>query len=92
MTDPLTRAEHRLSEAQAAYDAARTAGRPLTAGARRGLAVRLAEARADFRAAVHGYAPAGDEADGLEAALQIRHRDTCHRCKIHYPQNTLMKD
>lgn len=69
MTDPLTRAEHRLSEAQAAYDAARTAGRPLTAGARRGLAVNLATARADFRAAVHGYAPACDEAWSLESEL-----------------------
>lgn len=69
MTDPLTRAEHRLSEAQAAYDAARTAGRPLSGPTRRGLAVNLATARADFRAAVHGYAPACDEAWSLESEL-----------------------
>lgn len=58
-----------LAEAQAEYDRAMLAGASISAPRRSRLACRLAAARSDYRAAVHGYATRRAEAGALADAL-----------------------
>ena len=58
-----------LAEAQAEYDRAMLAGAALGSFRRLQIAGRLAAARSDYRAAVHGYATQRAEAGALADAL-----------------------